>query len=90
MGVEAVRSAFAGKWCTHVRARDDAIILGGPFVREYVPDGPGDIVWVDSLDQLRAVGGNVGFNEDQTEIHLTLPVGHKFSIAMFRKEKEEE
>ncbi len=84
--MEAKRSAFTGKWCTHVEARDDAVIQNG---REYVPtiygQESGNTVWVDSIEQLRAVGGKICFNADLTEIHLTLPVGHKFSIKMFSK-----
>jgi hypothetical protein len=37
-------------------------------------------VWVHTIAELRAVGGLMQFNEDQTEILLALPPGHKFSI----------
>lgn len=82
------RSAVFGKHCTHTRQRDDAIIHNG---RDYVPtiygQKSGNTVWVDDLKHLGEVGGSICFNEDQTEIHLTLPVGHKFSIQMFYKER---
>ena len=77
-------SAFYGQHVTHVRRRSDAVIHHG---REYVPtvygQESGNTVWVDTIDQLFDVGGLVIFNEDQTEIHLTLPTSHKFSIRMF-------
>jgi len=78
------RAAFTGKHCTHVKSRGDALIHQG---REYVPtiygEKSGNMVWIDSLEQLKAVGGNIGWNEDHTEIWLTLPEGHKFSCNMF-------
>lgn len=79
------RSSFYGAHCTHTRQREDAVNHNG---RDYVPtiwgqkDG-GNTVYVETIEQLRSVGGSICFNEDQTEIHLTLPVGHKFSIQMF-------
>lgn len=79
-------SAYSGRHVTHVAQRDDAVNHNG---RDYVPtiygEKEGNTVWVDNLAMLRAVGGIVHFNEDQTEIWLTLPVGHKFSIAMLRE-----
>lgn len=79
-----MRSAFYGNHCTHTRQREDAVQYNG---RDYVPtiygQPEGNTVWVDSLKKLCEVGGTICFNEDQTEIHLTLPVGHKFSIQMF-------
>ena len=80
------RSAFSGMHCTHVIAREDAVIHNG---REYVPTIYGhpdqeNTVWVSDIADLIKVGGSMRFNEDQTEITLTLPVRHKFSIGFFR------
>lgn len=36
--------------------------------------------WINSWEEFRACGGVRAFSEDQTEIELQLPVGHKFSI----------
>lgn len=79
-------SAFCGLHTTHVRRREDAVIHNG---REFVPtvygQDAGNTVWVDSLEKLTAVGGSITFNEDQTEIWLSLPKDHKFSIQMFKE-----
>jgi hypothetical protein len=48
-----------------------------------VPSGR-DTVWVETWEKFRAVGGMVGFNEDQTEVTLTLPPGVKFSVGFAR------
>jgi hypothetical protein len=36
--------------------------------------------WVHTMTELRAAGGFLNFNADQTEITLTLPEGFKFGI----------
>ncbi len=76
------RSAFYNLHCTHTAARPDAVIYNG---REFVPTA-NETVWVDTLAQLRAVKGDICWNEDQTEVWLRLPAGHKFSCLMFRAE----
>jgi hypothetical protein len=60
--------------------REDAVKHMGRFL---VPTTP-ETVWVDTWEQFRAVGGGMCWSEDQTEIELTLPVGHKFSIRFMR------
>lgn len=69
--------------------RGDAVVHQG---RWYVPtiygQRSGNTVWVDSIDQLRTVGGRVCFSEDQTTVTLVLPVGHKFSIKLFEQPAE--
>lgn len=66
---------------THQFKRDDAIWHQG---REIVPtiygEKSGNTVWVSNLEEMRRVGGGMAFNEDQTEITLHLPEGHKFGI----------
>lgn len=67
--------------------REDALKLHDG--RYYVPTiyGKGDdvdTIWVDSWEQFKAVGGGMCWSEDQTEIELTLPVRHKFSIQFMR------
>jgi hypothetical protein len=78
---------------THYKQREDAIWIGhGASRREYVPtvygERTGNTVWIDSIEQLREAGGGMHWSEDQTEIVLTLPPGHKFSIQ-FERSKEE-
>jgi hypothetical protein len=46
--------------------------------RQIVPTGQ-NTQWVDGWQSFRAAGGICHFNEDQTEIVLTLPKGFKFS-----------
>jgi hypothetical protein len=79
-----MRSAFSGNHCTHVYAREDAVIHNG---REYVPtvwgQEEGNTVYVSNMQEFLAAGGKICFNEDQTEIHLVLPVGHKFGITFY-------
>jgi hypothetical protein len=60
--------------------RNDAVKLQD---RYYVPTKD-TTKWVSNMDEFRAAGGVIGFNEDQTEIELLLPEGYKFSIQMFR------
>ena len=38
-------------------------------------------------EEFRKVGGQIGFNADQTEIELRLPEPYKFSIKFFDKNK---
>lgn len=72
--------------------REDAVQLGDG--RYFVPtvwgtgDPERDTIWVDSWEQFRSVGGQMRWNEDQTEIELTLPVRHKFSIQFMRQNAE--
>lgn len=73
--------------------REDAITIGygasrRPFVLTVYGTGDPerDTIWVDSWEQFRAVGGQMCWSEDQTEIELSLPVRHKFSIQFMRKE----
>lgn len=58
------------------RIREDAVLHMG---RYFVPT-TGETKWVSTMEEFRAAGGIFAFNEDQTEIALRLPVGHKFSI----------
>lgn len=66
---------------THFKARADAIWHQG---RRLVPttygEREGDTKWVNNWDEFRQAGGTTHFNEDQTEIYLTLPEGWKFGI----------
>ncbi len=70
------------------RPRDDAVKL--PDGRYYVPtvygQQDGNTVWIDTWEQFREVGGGMCWSEDQTEIELQLPVGHKFSIRFMRRD----
>lgn len=73
--------------------RADAVMIGDSAgSRPYVPtiygtgDPEKDTVWVDSWEQFREVGGVMCWSEDQTEIELTLPVRHKFSIQFMRQD----
>lgn len=81
-------SVYCGLRTTHVARRDDAVIHNG---RDYVPtiygQESGNTVWVEGLKDAEEKGATFTFNEDQTEIWLTLPVGHKFSTQMFRKDR---
>lgn len=80
---------------THHTRREDAIKIGsGALFRDFVPtihgEGPDrDTIWVSDLAAFRAIkqGAATCWNEDQTEITLTLPVRHKFSIR-FMEETE--
>jgi hypothetical protein len=60
--------------------REDAVRYRG---RWFVPTRE-DTKWVDSLAELREVGGTINFNEDQTAIELLLPEGYKFGISFGR------
>lgn len=62
-----------------------------PYVPTIYGQGPEqDTIWVDSWEQFRAVGGVMCWSEDQTEIELTLPIRHKFSIQFMRQEVKPE
>jgi hypothetical protein len=65
---------------THHLIREDAVWHDG---RPYVPTlwgrESGNTKWVATWDEFHAAGGRMHFNEDQTEIVLTLPEGSKFS-----------
>lgn len=74
---------------SHHTKRADAVTIGyGPAARDFVPtiygQPEGNTVWVGDWNEFRAAGGVVRFNEDQTEITLTLPELHKFGIAFDR------
>lgn len=78
------RSSFYGVHCTHTKSRADAVVHEG---REIVPSVYGqrdgcNTVYIATLEDMRKVGGEICFNEDQTEIWLRLPEGYKFSIRM--------
>lgn len=66
---------------SHFTPRSDAVWHAG---RRYVPtvygQHSGNTQWVGSWDEFRAAGGVAHYNEDQTEIVLTLPEGFKFGI----------
>lgn len=68
---------------THFKPRQDAVWLNNP-PRRYVPtvygQQVGNTIWVTTWKQFREVGGELHYSEDQTEIVLTLPEGHKFGI----------
>lgn len=61
---------------THRYRREDAIWHNG---REYVPTTQ-KTKYVSTLKEFTEAGGITHFNEDQTEITLTVPEGAKFSI----------
>lgn len=85
--METKKSAYSGHHTTHVARREDAVIWdGGDYVPTIYGQESGNTVWVTSLAQLQEVGGRITFNEDQTEVWLTLPEGHKFGIQMLRGE----
>lgn len=69
---------------THQFQRDDSVKTGsGASFRDYVPTTP-ETKWISTWADFRAARGMLGFNEDQTEICLHLPVGYKFSIQFAR------
>jgi hypothetical protein len=79
---------WSKKMITHYKRRDDAVIIGREqFRREYVPTTH-ETKWVGNWDEFRSAGGQVHFNEDQTEITLTLPEGVKFGITFYRQAGE--
>lgn len=81
-------SSYFGLHTTHTKRRSDAVITnkGYEMVLTVWGEGEGkDTVWVNTFEQLRAVGGEICFNGDQTEIWLRLPPGHKFGIKTFDK-----
>ena len=70
---------------THHVPRPDAITIGhGATLRAYVPtvysEKSGNTIWIETVQGWRDAGGCLHFNEDQTEITFSLPVGHKFGI----------
>lgn len=65
---------------THLVTRTDAEWRAG---RRYVPTSS-NTRWVFDWTEFRAAGGIANFNEDQTEVTLTLPPGVKFSIGFNR------
>lgn len=73
---------------THFKSRDDAVWHQG---RRFVPtqwghrDERENTKFCDSWESFRALGGVVHFNEDQTEVILTLPEGCKFSCRFMHK-----
>lgn len=64
------------------RERDDAV----PHMGRWIVPTASDTVWVDTWEQFKEVGGVACFEEDQTTITLSLPVGHKFSIRFQRND----
>lgn len=69
---------------THEFPRDDAVTIGsGIEKRRYVPTSDAT-KWVGNWGEFIAAGGVCHFNEDQTEIILTLPVPYKFGIGFGR------
>lgn len=72
----------ATKWQgpTHHISRNDAVWHHG---RSYVPtiwgQRSGNTRFVSNWDEFKAAGGITHFNEDFTEVVLTLPEGCKFS-----------
>lgn len=52
--------------------------------RRYVPTGA-LTKWVGNWQEFEQAGGLVHFNEDQTEIVLTLPAGFKFGCGFQRR-----
>jgi hypothetical protein len=73
---------------THFSHRPDAVWhQGRRFVPTIYGEREGNTVWLDSFAGFKAAGGIQHFNEDQTEIVLTLPERHKFSIQFGRHDK---
>lgn len=69
---------------SHFKPRGDAIWLQNPqrlFVPTVYGEREGNTRWVNSWPEFEAAGGCQHFNEDQTEIVLTLPDGWKFAIG---------
>lgn len=60
--------------------REDAVEHRG---RYFVPTTSA-ITWISSWADFKRVGGVMCWSQDQTEIELSLPVGHKFSIDFQR------
>jgi hypothetical protein len=78
---------------THLIQREDAVIIGNVHSRRYyVPTIYGDAdasrntKWVGNMVEFRAAGGCLHFNEDHTEITLTLPPGYKFGCGFDRED----
>lgn len=66
---------------SHYSPREDAVWhRGRRFVPTIYGQESGNTRWVGSWIEFRAAGGVAHFNEDQTEIVLTLPPGFKFGI----------
>lgn len=64
------------------RPREDAVKV--PNHGRYLVPTTNDTVWIDNWEDFRRVDGVMCFSEDQSEIELQLPVGHKFSIRFQR------
>lgn len=41
--------------------------------------------WVTTWQEFKDAGGNIAFNEDQTEIELLLPEPYKFGVTFMRQ-----
>lgn len=68
--------------------REDAIKHNGRYIVPTIygtGDSALDTIWINTWDEFRAAGGGMCWSEDQTEIELTLPVRHKFSIQFMRQ-----
>jgi hypothetical protein len=64
---------------THFKSRDDAVWHRGRRIVPTIYGQPeGNTKWVGTWEEFIAAGGCTHFNEDQTEIVLTLPAGWKF------------
>lgn len=61
---------------SHHIKRPDAVWHAG---RDIVPTNK-DTKWVQNWEEFHVSGGVIHFNEDQTELVLTLPEGVKFGI----------
>ena len=67
--------------------RSDAVMHRGRMIVPTIyGEREGNTKWLSNMDEFRAAGGMVGFNEDQTEITLHAPVGYKFGVGFFRKD----
>jgi hypothetical protein len=71
---------------SHYKPRSDAVWHAG---RRYVPtiwgQPEGNTRHVDTWEEFQEAGGCCHFNEDQTEVVLTLPEGVKFSCRFMDK-----
>ena len=69
--------------------REDAVEHNGRYIVPTIygtGDPSRDTIWIDTWAAFKACGGVTCWSEDQTEIELTLPVRHKFSIQFMRNE----
>ena len=85
---ETPKPRMCGGHVTHMVPRSDAKWIDGNMPRDYVPtiwgQKEGNTIHVSTIKEMVERGGIIHFNEDQTEIHLTLPAGVKFSIQFER------